>query len=177
MGLGIFDDGIGKPALLVVAQCMALRVDQRAIVLHQPLKRFPGEIEPVEHRIATFEPGHDAQRLGVVVEAAIGLHQPVEFALAGMAERRVAEVMGERQGLGQILIEAQGTRDRAGDLGHLERMSEPCPVVIALVIDENLRLVLEPAEGRGMDDAIAVPRKGASRRAFGLGNQAAPALI
>ena len=60
------------------------------------------------------------ERLGIVVEAAMGRHQPIELALAGMAEGRVAEIMGEREGLGQILVEAERAGDRAGDLRHLE---------------------------------------------------------
>ena len=93
-----------------------------AVVLDQALERLPGEIEPVEGGIAALEPGHDPERLGIVVEAAIGRHQPIELALAGMAERRVAEIMGERDGLGQILVEPEHAGDRAGDLRHFDRM-------------------------------------------------------
>jgi hypothetical protein len=35
-------------------------------------------------------------------------------------------------------------------------MGEARPVVVALVVDENLGLVLQPPEGGGMDDAVAV---------------------
>ena len=41
-----------------------------------------------------------------MVEAAGILHRGVERALAGMAEGRMAEIVGERQGLGQILVDA-----------------------------------------------------------------------
>lgn len=37
-----------------------------------------------------------------------------------MAERRVAEIVTERNGFGQILIQIQRPRNRAGNLGHLE---------------------------------------------------------
>ena len=45
---------------------------------------------------------------------------------------------------------------RARDLGDLDRMGEARAVIIALVLDEDLGLVLEAAEGGGMDDAVAV---------------------
>ena len=51
------------------------------------------------------------QRMGVVVEAAEQAEALVERALAGVAERRMAEVVAERGGLGEVLVEAE----RAGD--------------------------------------------------------------
>jgi hypothetical protein len=35
-------------------------------------------------------------------------------------------------------------------------MGQPCPKQIAFMIDENLRLVLQPAKSRRMNDAIAI---------------------
>ena len=55
-------------------------------------------------------------------------------------------------------------------------MSEPRAVVIALVIDEDLRLVGQPAEGGRMQDAVAVAgieRPGRARR---FRHEATPAL-
>ncbi len=60
-----------------------------------------------------------------------------------MAERRVAEIMHQRDGLGEILVAAQRPGQRAGDLGDLDRVGQPRAVVIALMRDEHLRLVLE----------------------------------
>jgi len=100
----------------------------------------------------------------------------VERLLAGMAERRVAEIVSERHGLAEILVEAQRAADGAGDLRHLKRMRQPRPVVITLVIDEDLRLVLQPAERRRMDDAVAVALERAARGILALGMQPAAAL-
>ena len=58
--------------------------------------------------------------LGVVIEAAEVAHHGVERPLAGVPERRVAEVVRERQRLGEILVEAQLAGDGARDLRHLE---------------------------------------------------------
>ena len=92
-----------------------------------------------------------------------------------MAERRMAEVMGERAGLGEILVEAERARQRARDLGDLQGVGEPRAIVVALVVDEHLRLVGEPAEGGGMDDAIAIAAEIAARGAGRLGMEPAPA--
>ena len=126
-------------------------------MLDQALERLPGEIEPVECRVTPLEAGHDPQRLGIVIEAAIGRHQPVELLLPGMPERRVAEIVRQGDRLGQILVEPKRPGDRAGDLRHLETMGEAGAIMIPLVIDEHLRLVLEPAECGGMDDPVAIP--------------------
>ena len=97
--LAIFDDG-GRQ---VVERAAIL--EQWSIVLHRTLERLPGEVEPVELGIALLELGEDAQGLGVVVEAAVRLHRRVQRLLAGMAERRVAEIVGERHRLAEILVE------------------------------------------------------------------------
>ena len=91
-----------------------------------------------------------------MIEAAEGREALVERALAGMAERRMTEIVGKRQRLGEILVEAERAGERAGDLRHFEGVGEPRAVVVALVEDEDLRLVLEPAEGGRVDDAVAV---------------------
>ncbi len=87
--------------------------------------------------------------------------------------RGVAEVMGERQRLGQILVEAEGPGERARDLRDLERMGEARAVMVALVLQEDLRLVLEAAEGGRVDDPVAVALEFAARRRWLLGTQPA----
>ena len=96
----------------------------------------------------------DAEALLVVVEAA--RHQRVDDALAGVAERRVAEVVAERDRFRQLLVQPQHFRDRARDLRDLERVRETRAVVVAGRREEHLRLVLQPAERLAVDDAVAV---------------------
>ena len=86
-------------------------------------------------------------------------HLGVERLLAGMAERRVAEIVGQRQRLGEILVEAERAGDGARDLRHFEAVGQPGAVMVALVIDEDLGLVLQAAERGRMDDAVAVALK------------------
>ena len=160
----VFEDRARHAARRVARDRLPVGVEQRAVVLDQALQRLPGQVQPVELGIAPLQPGHDAQRLGVVVEAAERRHAVVERVLAGMAEGRVAEVVRQRQRLGQVLVEPQRAGQRAGDLRHLDRVGQPRAVVVALVVDEDLRLVLQAAEGGGMDDAVAVALERAARR-------------
>ena len=111
--------------------------------------------------VALLEPVDDAHALVVVLEASrVRVAVPkeaVEHAFPRMSERRVTEVVAERDRLGQILVQAEGPRPASRDLRHLDRMSQPSSKMIAFVRDEDLGLVLEPPEGVGMDDAVAVP--------------------
>ncbi len=111
-----------------------------------------------------LELGDDAQSMAVVVEAAVGGHAGVKRLLAGMAEGGVAEVVGERHRLGEIVVEPERARKRPGDLRHLDRMGQPGAEMVALVMDEHLGLVGETAEGGRMDDAVAVALEFGARR-------------
>ena len=84
-----------------------------------------------------------------------------------MSERRMAEIVGERQRFGEVLVEAERARERAGDLRDFERVGEPRAVMIAFVIDEHLRLVRQPPERGRMDDAVAVAPESVAGRAGG----------
>ena len=145
-------------------------------MLDQALQGFPGQVQAIVFRIAALEARDDAQSLGVVIEAAEPGHAFVEGVLAGMAEGRMAEVVRERQRLGKVLVEPEGAGQRPGDLAHLDGVGQPGPEMVALVIDEDLRLVLEPAEGGGMDDPVAVALELAAGRRDGLGEKA-PAAV
>ena len=96
---------------LVVIGDVGGRLLQRAVVLDQPLQRLPGQVQPVEAGVTALQQGDHAQALGVVVEAAERLHRQPQRFFAGMAERRMAEVVRQRQRLRQVLIQPQ----RAGD--------------------------------------------------------------
>jgi hypothetical protein len=84
----------------------------------------------------------------------------------------MAEIVGERQGLGQILVDCEGARQRASDLGDFQAVRETGAIMIPLVVDEDLGLVVEPPEGGGMQDAVAVAGEGGARVARPLGHKA-----
>jgi len=101
--------------------------------------------------------------LQVVLEAAVVLHAAVQRVLPGVAKRRVAKVVGQRDGLDQILVEPQVAGDRPGDLRHLQAVRQAGPEQVALVVHKDLGLVLEPAKGGAMDDPVAVALEFAAR--------------
>ena len=108
---------------------------------------LPGEVAVLQH----FE---DAQALRRVVPAAGDVGR--QRVLAGVAERGVADVVGQRDRLGQRLVEAQAGGQGPGDLRDLQGVREPGDDMVAVGVGEHLRLVLEPAEGLGVHDAVAV---------------------
>ncbi len=149
------------------------RAGQGAVVLGHPFQALPGQVDPVELGIAALQLRQDAKSLLVVVEAGEIGHGGGERVLAGMAEGRVAEVVGEGHRLGKVLIEPEGAGDRAGDLRHLDAVGQPRAIVVAFVEDEDLSLVFQPPEGGAMDDAVAVALELRAGRARRLGEPAA----
>ena len=117
-----------------------------------PVAHLPGQVqvlEDLEHPDA----------LGGVVPS-VGREIGRQRLLAGVAERRVAHVVAQRDGLGQRLVEAQRGGQRARDLGDLEGVGQARDEMVVLGVEEDLGLVLEPAEGLGVDDPIAVTLEG-----------------
>jgi hypothetical protein len=66
------------------------------------------------------------------------------------------KIVRQRDGLGQVLIQAQGAGQAAGHGGHFDGVGQPRAQMIARAVEENLRLVFQPAKGARMDDAVAV---------------------
>src|SRR6185369_7741349 len=114
------------------------------------------EVEPGIVRAAALEEVDHAQDLRVVAEAAVVLHQLVERGLAAMPERRMTDVVRERERLAQGLVERERVAHAARDLAHLEAVREARAVLVALPVHEDLRLVHQPPERRAVDDAIAI---------------------
>ncbi len=72
----------------------------------------------------------DAQALLIVPEADAGIDR-VERALSRVAERRVAEVVPETDGLGEVLVEFERAGDRAREPRDLERVRQARAVMVA----------------------------------------------
>jgi len=88
-------------------------------VLDDAFADAEGEVESAECRVALFEAGDDAQGVEIVIEGQIvGAKGLVEGVFAGVAEGRMADVMDEREGLGEGRVEAQGAGHGAGDLSY-----------------------------------------------------------
>jgi len=151
-------------------------LQQGSVMLGHPFQSLPSQVKPVELGIARFVMGHYAQGMPVVIEPAEGPHRSRQRFLAGMAERGVAEIVGQGERLRQILVEPQGSGQRPRDLGHFETVGQARPVMVALVIDEHLGFMLEPAKRRRMDDPVAVALKYGPGRAFPFIPKPAPAV-
>jgi len=116
-----------------------------------------------------FENFDNAQALAVVLEPTLPGHQAVERSFPGMAKRRVPKIVRQRDGLGEVLIEPQGARNRARDLSGLHRVGQTRAEIISLVVDENLSLVLETSKRRGMDNPVSVTLERGAQRVLVLG--------
>jgi len=79
--------------------------------------------------------------------------------LPGMAEGRMAQIMREANRLGEHFIEPERACDRPADLCDFQGVRQARSVKIALVIYEDLRLINESAEGRRMNNPVAVSLK------------------
>ena len=168
----IAEDGGRDAACPVSLSRRARRVERRPVMLDEPRQRRLRQVEAVELGVMPLELGDDAQSVAVVVEAAVLSHAGVERILAGVPERRMAEIVAKRDRFREIVVEPQGASERARDLRHLDRVGKAGAEMVALVIDEHLSLMGETAEGGGMDDAVAVALEVGPRRRRRLGDQA-----
>src|ERR1700722_14355982 len=109
-------------------------VKQRSVVLDEPRERRLGQVEAVELRVMPFKLRYDAQSVAVVVEAAVLGHAGIERVLAGMPERRVAEIVAKRDRFREVVVKPQSASERARDLRHLNRVGETGAEMVALVI-------------------------------------------
>ena len=76
--------------------------------------------------------------------AALGLYHHVDVA------------SGLEAGPERLAGAVQPAGDRAGDLGHLDGMSQPGAVVVAFVVDEHLGLVFQAPKCCGVNDAVTI---------------------
>ncbi len=130
-------------------------------VLDDALADAEGEVEAAMGGVALLEVLDDAEGVEVVVEAAaVALEALVQGALAGVAEGRVADVVDEGEGLGEVFVEAERAGDGAGDLGDLDGVGEAAAEVVGGAAGEDLGLAGEAAEGARLHDAFAVALKG-----------------
>jgi hypothetical protein len=111
-----------------------------------------------------------------VIEAAELGEARIERTLAGVAKRRVAEIVAERRALGEVLVEANRAGERACNLGHFQSVGQPGAEMIPFVKHEDLGLVGETAERGGVDNAVAIASKRAACGAGGLRIEPAAAV-
>src|SRR5690606_27896443 len=80
----------------------------------------------------------------------------VQLILPRVPEGRVAQIVSQRDRLGQVFMQTQVAGQRARYLGHFYAVRQAGAEQVALVVDEDLRLVFKQAECIAMNDAITV---------------------
>ena len=115
-------------------------------MFQNPFAGFIRQVQTVERAVALLQFIDNAQALQIVLKTAERAHAFVQRILPRVTERRVSQVVRERNGLDQILIQPQIARQRAGDLRHFHAVREARAKQIAFVIDEHLRFVLQSAK-------------------------------
>ncbi|MDT4842653.1 hypothetical protein FQZ97_765650 [compost metagenome] len=104
------------------------------------------------------------------------LHAGIQRVLARVAERRMAQVVGQGNGLHQILVELQRSGDAAPELRHFERVRQTRAEQITFVIQKHLGLVNQAAKRGGVDHTIPVTLESRACGCFRLGVSATTAL-
>ena len=143
-----------------------------------PLADFEAQVQSGKPRVALLEALHDPQRVQIVVEAlAEALHFAVQRLLAGMGERRMPDIVRQRQRLGQILVQLQDVGQRARDLRDFDGVGQAVAEMVGQPGREDLGLGLQPAEGTGMNHAVAVALESVAVRVLGFGISPPPASL
>ena len=96
-----------------------------------------------------------------------------------VTEGAVTQIVGQRDGLPQILVQFQRAAHIARNLRHLHGMGQARAQAVVFIADKDLCLAEQLAEGPAVDDAVPIPLV---RRAFtaighGFGMGAAAGLV
>ena len=83
-----------------------------------------GQVEAVEFGIFDLQGLHHAQALAAASEATGVPHQLVKGGFHRVTERRVTQIAAQGDGFRQILVQAQGTGQGAGNGGYFNGVSE-----------------------------------------------------
>ena len=102
---------------------------------------FPGEVQTFA---IFFEHFDDTHALFVVAETA--RQTCTQRVFAGVPERGMPEVMAERNGLRQVLVQVQASRDRPRHLHHLHGVCQARAVVIADRRNKDLCLMFQSSK-------------------------------
>lgn len=120
------------------------------------IKNAVANLETQIHAFAAvFQLVHHSERLLVVSE----MYKFSERFFAGVTVRRMPQIVPERYGFGQILVEPQSPCYCAGYLADFESVRKSGAVMVALGRKKNLSLMLEPAKSLAVQNPVAVALK------------------
>jgi hypothetical protein len=92
----------------------------------------------------------------VIEEKTVLPHDRIQAALARVTERRMADIVDQRQGFDQIDIEAELGCDGAGNLRNLNGVGEPVAEVVGVSPGEDLSLGFQATKGAGVYDPVTI---------------------
>src|SRR5580692_4947560 len=119
------------------------------------------QVESAKRRITQFEVFNDAQSMQVVIEAqAVTTQRIVQSAFTRMPKGRMANVMHQRQGFGEIFVEPQRRGNRACNLRDFHRVRQAAAKMIGVAMRKDLCLARETAKGTRMNNASAIALEG-----------------
>ena len=143
-------------------------------VLQNAFAGFKAQVQAVESRVALFQFIDHAQTLQVVLETTVLAHAGIQGILPRVAKRGVTQVVRQRNGFGQVFVQAQAARDAAAQLRHLQAVREAGAEQVTFVVQEHLGLVDQPPKRRAVHDAVAVALEIIARGGRRLGKPATP---
>ena len=112
---------------------------------------LPCQVQPAS---LVFQLLHHPEALLVMPEAAVV--KLVQHLLADVPERCVAKVVPKGYAFRQVFVQVERPGQRTGYLGDLQCVAQACNEMVALRGDEDLRLVLQPAESLGIEKAVRI---------------------
>src|SRR5438034_8618368 len=116
----------------------------KTLMFLQTLAHFERQIETRKIRVSILQQLDHSQTLAVVVEPAMTAHAFGQHLLAGVAKRRMSQVVRKGDGFREIFIQAQGASDRPTDRRDFNGMRQARAQMVTGPVEENLRLVLQP---------------------------------
>src|SRR5437868_15205478 len=101
-------------------------------------------------------------------------HGGIQRLFSSVAERRMADVVDQRESFGEIHIKAEGSSYGAGHLGYFQRVRQTIAKMIRVTAGKELGLGFQAAEGTGGGHTIAIALEVIAGRVWGLGGGASP---
>ena len=141
------------------------------LVFHDPIQK---RARRSHTRLATMSQvervRNQSKRLGISFEPVNVLEEAVQGAFAAMSEWRVSQIMTEAAGFNQIRIDMeivsqkvrfapQEIANRPSNLRHFNRVGQTGTIEIILARQVYLRLGLQLAKSRRVDDPISIDLK------------------
>jgi len=140
---------LGMVALTVIAR-----------VFDYAFPHFEGKVQPGKRSVTLLEIFNDAERVKIVIkEQPVTPHGRIQRFLPGVSERRMADIVNEREGLCEIDIEIERSGNRARDLRDFKRVGQSVAKMIGVAPGEDLSFGFQTPKGARVDNPITVSLK------------------